>query len=100
VIVVILNWHNLADTLECAQSVLRSDYPRLAVWVIDNSSDEDPSHCLGEHCPTARVIRPANKHSKPTLAGRLADVIMVERPQPVRRISPLAMPQRRIKARS
>jgi len=60
VIVVILNWNNLADTLECAESVLRSEYPRLAVWVVDNGSDEDPSDRLGEYCPTARVIRLAN----------------------------------------
>jgi GT2 family glycosyltransferase len=60
VIVVILNWNNLADTLECVESVLRSDYPRLAVWVVDNGSDEDPSDRLGEHFPSARVIRVAN----------------------------------------
>jgi GT2 family glycosyltransferase len=57
VIVVILNWNNLADTLECAESVLRSDYSRLAVWVVDNGSDEDPRDRLAEYCPTARVIR-------------------------------------------
>jgi len=43
VIVVILNWDNLADTLQCMESVRKSDYPRLAVWIADNGSDEDPS---------------------------------------------------------
>jgi hypothetical protein len=38
-IVVMLNWNNVADTLECAESVLRSDYPRFAVWGVDNGSD-------------------------------------------------------------
>jgi len=57
VIVVILNWNNLVDTLECVESVLKSDYPRLAVWVVDNCSDEDPSGPLGERFPSARVIR-------------------------------------------
>ncbi len=57
VIVVILNWNNLADTLECVESVLKSDYPRLAVWVVDNGSDEDPTDRLGEQYPSARVIR-------------------------------------------
>jgi GT2 family glycosyltransferase len=57
VIVVVLNWNNLADTLECVASVLKSEYPRLACWVVDNGSDEDPSDRLGEHCPGARVIR-------------------------------------------
>ena len=60
VIVVILNWNNLADTLECVESVLKSDYPRLAVWVVDNGSHEDPSARLGEQCPSVRVIRLAD----------------------------------------
>ena len=57
VIAVILNWNNLADTLECVESVLKSDYARLAVWVVDNGSDEDPSARLAERFPSARVIR-------------------------------------------
>ena len=60
VIVVILNWNNVADTLECVESVLKSEYPRLACWVVDNGSDEDPSDRVGEHFPSARVIRLAN----------------------------------------
>lgn len=57
VIVVILNWNNLTDTLECVESVLRSEHPGLAVWVVDNGSDEDPSARLGELFPDVRVIR-------------------------------------------
>lgn len=57
VIAVILNWNNLADTVECVESVLESDYPRLAVWVVDNGSDEDPTDPLGKRFPSARVIR-------------------------------------------
>lgn len=60
VVVVILNWNNLTDTLECVDSVLRSDYRRLAVWVVDNGSDEDPTGPLGEQFPGARVIRLAD----------------------------------------
>jgi len=60
VFVVILNWNNRADTLERAESVLRSDYPRLAVWVVDKGRDEDASDRLGEQCPAARIIRLAN----------------------------------------
>jgi len=43
VMVLILNWDNLADALQCVESVRKSDYPRLAVWIVDNGSDEDPS---------------------------------------------------------
>lgn len=57
VIVVILNWNNLADTVECVESVLDSDYPGLAVWVVDNGSDEDPTDPLGDRFPGTRVIR-------------------------------------------
>ncbi len=61
VIVVILNWNNLPDTLECVASVRRSDYPNLAVCVVDNASREDPSSVLRERFPDVRVLRnPAN----------------------------------------
>jgi GT2 family glycosyltransferase len=60
VIVVILNWNNLADTLECVESALKSGYPHLAVWVVDNVSDEDPSDRLSERFPSARVVRLAD----------------------------------------
>ena len=57
VVVLVLNWNNLPDTLECVASVLKSEYPRLACWVVDNNSDEDPSGPVGEQFPSARVIR-------------------------------------------
>ena len=60
VVVVILNWNNLPDTLECVESVLKSDYRRLAVWVVDNGSDENPTGPLGERFPSVRVIRLAD----------------------------------------
>ena len=56
VIVVILNWDNLADTLQRMESVRKSDYPRLAVWVVDNGSDADPSDRLGEQFPSERYF--------------------------------------------
>lgn len=60
VIVVILNSNNLADTLECVESVLNSAYPRLAAWGVDNCSDEDRCHSVGKRFPSARVIRLAD----------------------------------------
>jgi len=56
VIVLILNWDTLADTLQCVESVRKSDYPRLAVWVVDNGSDEDPSDRLDEQFPSERYF--------------------------------------------
>ena len=38
---IILNWHGWADTLDCLDSVLRSDYSELRVVVCDNGSTDD-----------------------------------------------------------
>jgi GT2 family glycosyltransferase len=57
VIAVVLNWNNLPDTLECVDSVLRSDFSNLAVRVVDNGSREDPSAVLHERYPDVEVVR-------------------------------------------
>ena len=59
VVAVVLNWNNLPDTLECVESLQRSDYSNLAVWVVDNDSREDPSTVLHERHPSVRVLRNA-----------------------------------------
>ena len=40
VYVLILNWNNWADTLECLESVFRSRYPRFQVILCDNGSTD------------------------------------------------------------
>ena len=40
VYVLILNWNNWADTLECLESVFRSSYPRFQVILCDNGSTD------------------------------------------------------------
>lgn len=57
VIALVLNWNNLPDTLECVDSVLRSDYSNLAVRVVDNGSGEDPSAVLLKRYPDVGVLR-------------------------------------------
>jgi len=59
VVVAILNWNNLPDTLECVGSVLASDYASVAVWVVDNGSEPDPSRGLLSRYPCIRVLRQA-----------------------------------------
>lgn len=39
-VVVILNWNGWADTIECLESVFRSEYPALQVVVCDNGSTD------------------------------------------------------------
>jgi hypothetical protein len=41
VYVVILNWNGWKDTVECLESVFRSDYPNFRVVVCDNGSTDD-----------------------------------------------------------
>src|SRR5262245_37634216 len=57
VIVCILNWNNIADTLECIESVLQSDYCSLTTWLVDNGSDEDPTELVERKYPSVRVLR-------------------------------------------
>ena len=41
VYIIILNYNGWADTIECLESVLRSDYPNYQVVVVDNNSPDD-----------------------------------------------------------
>ena len=41
VIVIILNWNNSEDTIQCLESVLKSEYINLDVVVVDNGSSDD-----------------------------------------------------------
>lgn len=38
--ILILNWNGVADTLECLESVFRSDYPSFRVIICDNGSED------------------------------------------------------------
>lgn len=41
VYIVILNWNGWRDTIECLESIQRSDYPNYCTVVIDNDSQDD-----------------------------------------------------------
>jgi len=41
VYIIILNYNNWADTIECLESVLRNDYPNYQVIVVDNNSSNN-----------------------------------------------------------
>jgi GT2 family glycosyltransferase len=56
VAVVILSWNGLADTLECLESLWRSDYPELSVIVVDNGSSDGSALAIRRHFPTVRLI--------------------------------------------
>ena len=39
--IIILNWNGWKDTIECLESVLKSDYPNFNVVLVDNDSQDD-----------------------------------------------------------
>jgi len=41
VAIIILNYNNWQDTIECLESVLRNDYPNYQVIVVDNGSSDN-----------------------------------------------------------
>lgn len=56
VIVVVLNWNGLEDTLQCLRSLRRSDYPELEVIVVDNGSDDGSASAIRTHFPEVTLI--------------------------------------------
>jgi len=46
--IVLVNWNNLEDTVECVDSLVRCTYPAHDVTVVDNGSDGDDAMQLRE----------------------------------------------------
>ena len=57
VVVIVLNWNNLADTLDCLASVTASTYPALDVTLVDNHSDQDPTPAVRSKFPAVDIAR-------------------------------------------
>ena len=56
VAVIVLNWNGCADTLECVGSLLKLDYPRYEVIVVDNGSVDDSVPKIRSAYPNVRII--------------------------------------------
>jgi hypothetical protein len=54
VVVILLNWNGLNDTLECLTSVFRLDYPEFEVIVVDNGSSDKSVETI--RCKFPQVI--------------------------------------------
>lgn len=54
--VILLNWHNSADTLECLRQLAASDYPQLQPIVVDNGSHDDSVVRLQAAFPNVPLI--------------------------------------------
>ncbi len=57
--VVVLAWNNLADTLECLESVKRLDYPNRETILVDNGSTDGTATAVREQFPQVHVIENA-----------------------------------------
>jgi GT2 family glycosyltransferase len=48
VAIITLNWRNYQDTIECLESLLKQDYPRFQIFVVDNGSHDGSAERIEE----------------------------------------------------
>lgn len=83
--VVIATWNRWDDLNECLESLLKSDYMALTIWVIDNGSIDETVPRLRQHFPTIRLIQnttnlgfgPANNQGIKAALKAGADYVML-----------------------
>jgi GT2 family glycosyltransferase len=56
VVVIVLNWNGLDDTLECLQSLAQSCYSNREVIVVDNGSEDGSCPAIRKHFPDVHLI--------------------------------------------
>jgi GT2 family glycosyltransferase len=53
---IVLNWNGWRDTVLCLESLRKSDYPQLAILMVDNGSTDDSVRLIRERCPWVEVL--------------------------------------------
>src|SRR5262245_47338473 len=56
VAVIVLNWNNTDDTVECLESLVQLDYPRYEIVVVDNDSRPSPRQQILEKFPSVTYL--------------------------------------------
>jgi hypothetical protein len=69
VYILVLNWNNWRDTVECLESIFQNNYPTYQVVCIDNASTDDSEHRIkewaaGNHRVLSRYVQ-FNADNKP-----------------------------------
>ena len=57
ILISILNWNSLPDTLNCLDSVIKTSYQNYQVIVVDNGSVIDPTASISTQYPNVTVVR-------------------------------------------
>jgi GT2 family glycosyltransferase len=55
--IIILNWNNYKDTIECVESCLKLDYSPYEIVIVDNASEDDSENILRNFFPCLRLIQ-------------------------------------------
>jgi GT2 family glycosyltransferase len=55
--VVVLNYRNYSDTIECVRALLRVDYPEFEIVLVDNGSDNESESALRREFPELELIQ-------------------------------------------
>ena len=56
VAVILLNWNGINDTADCVASLLKSTYPAVAIYVVDNASGNNEAATLATQFPGINVL--------------------------------------------
>lgn len=56
VFVIVLNWNGKNDTLECLQSLQKTNYPNFKILVVDNGSTDDSVYAIKTSFPKVEVL--------------------------------------------
>lgn len=55
--IIVLNWNNYADTIECVESVKKISYPQYALIIVDNGSTDGSENILRQKFPDLPLIQ-------------------------------------------
>jgi GT2 family glycosyltransferase len=56
VCIIVVNWNNPTDTIDCLRSVYKLDYPCLDVIVVDNGSNDDSVERIRQEYPIVKIM--------------------------------------------